>query len=224
MKNDEMLGVKGGGGPRAAGGLVVTSVTIRSVKVKTRRILEGNDEMSGMRGVGQPEDLSEVERMFRAERGGGNYGAGTKEKQAANYAAAKQREKERLELFELGLSKFKKNDIQGVPLLLPPSDPAPPSSVTPRPPSLRRNQPSLPPSEPALPPSVGPRPPSLRRNPPSLPPSDPALPPSAGTRSPIQSRCLPALCRSSALCSRIDRCVPGLGHFGRAGLPCPVCR
>lgn len=52
--------------------------------------------------------------MFRAERGGGNYGVGTKEKQAANYLAAKQREKERLELFELGLSKFKKGDIQGV--------------------------------------------------------------------------------------------------------------
>lgn len=61
----------------------------------------------------EAEDLTEVEKMFRAERGGGNYGAGTKEKQAANYAAAKQREKERLELFELGLSKFRKNDIQG---------------------------------------------------------------------------------------------------------------
>jgi hypothetical protein len=58
--------------------------------------------------------MTEAERLFKLERGGGNYGAGTKEMQAANYLAAKQREKERMELFEVALSKFKKNDIKGV--------------------------------------------------------------------------------------------------------------
>eukprot|EP00884_Botryococcus_braunii_P008581 jgi/Botrbrau1/17724/Bobra.0166s0146.1 len=85
-----------------------------AIKTRNGQVYMRMQKLYGDLSALEPEDLTEVEKMFRAERGGGNYGAGTKEKQAANYAAAKQREKERLELFELGLSKFKKNDIQGL--------------------------------------------------------------------------------------------------------------
>jgi hypothetical protein len=62
----------------------------------------------------QEEEMSEVERRFKRERGGGNYGIGTKELQAQNYAARKEAEQKRRELFDQALSKFKKNDIEGV--------------------------------------------------------------------------------------------------------------
>jgi tetratricopeptide (TPR) repeat protein len=54
----------------------------------------------------EAEELSDAERRFKAERGGGNYGAGTKEMQAANYAKAKALEAERVALFEGALKKY----------------------------------------------------------------------------------------------------------------------
>lgn len=55
-----------------------------------------------------------MERKFKRERGGGNYGLGTKELQAANYKARKEQEQRRRDIFDQALSKFKKNDIEGV--------------------------------------------------------------------------------------------------------------
>lgn len=60
----------------------------------------------------EEEELTEAERMFRAERGGGNYGAGTKEMQAKNYNARKEAERERRELFDEALKKFKAGKIE----------------------------------------------------------------------------------------------------------------
>ena len=58
--------------------------------------------------------MSSSEKQFKTERRGGNYGMGTKEMQAANYRARKETEGRRRELFDQALSKFKKNDIEGV--------------------------------------------------------------------------------------------------------------
>ena len=62
----------------------------------------------------QEEEVSSSEKQFKTERRGGNYGMGTKEMQAANYRARKETEARRRELFDQALSKFKKNDIEGV--------------------------------------------------------------------------------------------------------------
>lgn len=58
--------------------------------------------------------MSETEKQFRRERGGGNYGSGTKELQLQNFKAKQEREGKRKELFNLGLSKFNKKDVEGV--------------------------------------------------------------------------------------------------------------
>lgn len=62
----------------------------------------------------QEEELSEAEKRFKMERGGGNYGVGTKEMQEANYRQRKEQEKKRRELFDEALAKFKQNNIEGV--------------------------------------------------------------------------------------------------------------
>lgn len=61
----------------------------------------------------EDEVLTDSERRFRAERGGGNYGQGTKEMQAANYQRMKQQEKERVALFDQALGKYNKRDPEG---------------------------------------------------------------------------------------------------------------
>jgi hypothetical protein len=58
--------------------------------------------------------MSDIEKQFKAERGGGNYGVGTKEKQQANYFARKEAEERRRGLFDQALAKFKASDIEGV--------------------------------------------------------------------------------------------------------------
>jgi hypothetical protein len=55
----------------------------------------------------EEEELTEAEKQFKAERGGGNYGAGTKEMQERNYIARKEAERERREMFDDALTKFK---------------------------------------------------------------------------------------------------------------------
>jgi hypothetical protein len=70
--------------------------------------------LRGAKSGAQEEDVSAQEKQFKTERRGGNYGMGTKEMQAANYRARKAAEARRRELFDQALSKFKKNDIEGV--------------------------------------------------------------------------------------------------------------
>ncbi|GIL82008.1 hypothetical protein Vretimale_1567 [Volvox reticuliferus] len=53
-----------------------------------------------------------AEKMWKKERAGGNYGAGTKEIQARNYVQRKENERKRREMFDDALAKFKENDIQ----------------------------------------------------------------------------------------------------------------
>ena len=62
----------------------------------------------------QEEELTEAQKQWQNERRGGNYGMGTKEMQAKNYRNRKETEQKRRELFDIALSKFRKNDIQGV--------------------------------------------------------------------------------------------------------------
>ncbi|KAK9826931.1 hypothetical protein WJX74_000612 [Apatococcus lobatus] len=56
--------------------------------------------------------LSEQDKAFKNERGGGNYGAGTRALQEQNFMARQKREKMRKEMFEDALNKFRSNDIE----------------------------------------------------------------------------------------------------------------
>lgn len=60
----------------------------------------------------EEQELTEAEKMFKAERGGGNYGAGTKEIQSKNYVSRKEAERTRRELFDDSLVKFKAGKVE----------------------------------------------------------------------------------------------------------------
>lgn len=62
----------------------------------------------------QEQETSDTEKAFKKERGGGNYGEGTKELQIINYRKKKEREAKRESLFESGLDKFNSKDTKGV--------------------------------------------------------------------------------------------------------------
>lgn len=66
----------------------------------------------------QEVEESEAEANFKRERAGGNYGGGTKELQLMNFRKRQEQDKKRNGLFESGLDKFYKKDIQGVSDLL----------------------------------------------------------------------------------------------------------
>lgn len=70
--------------------------------------------------------MTEAQKLFKAEKAGGNYGSGTKEMQARNYEKRKQSEAKRESLFESALQKFNARDIEGVGLVYA-ADPIPPS-------------------------------------------------------------------------------------------------
>ncbi|EFJ43470.1 hypothetical protein VOLCADRAFT_76718 [Volvox carteri f. nagariensis] len=61
----------------------------------------------------EEDGVDAAEKMWKKERAGGNYGAGTKEIQARNYVQRKENERKRREMFDDALAKFKENDIQG---------------------------------------------------------------------------------------------------------------
>lgn len=58
--------------------------------------------------------MDEAEAQWRAERGGGNYGAGTKEMQERNYITKKEAERKRREVFNDGMQKFGSGKIEEV--------------------------------------------------------------------------------------------------------------
>ena len=60
----------------------------------------------------EPEELTDEERQFRAERAGGNYGGGTREMQERNYQTRREAEVARRELFDAALVKFKAGKIE----------------------------------------------------------------------------------------------------------------
>ncbi len=62
----------------------------------------------------QEEELTEAERMWKRERAGGNYGAGTKEVQQRNYIARKEAERKRREIFDDALAMFKQGKVEEV--------------------------------------------------------------------------------------------------------------
>lgn len=60
-----------------------------------------------------PLDFSNIDDSgFRSERAGGNYGAGTQEKQRANYAKVKEVEAKRLKMFDQAIGKFEARDFE----------------------------------------------------------------------------------------------------------------
>lgn len=81
------------------------------------RTRSGNVYMKIKRNFGdmsalEDDGLDETERKWKAERNGGNYGAGTKEMQARLYVQRKENERLRRELFDDALTKFKQGKIQ----------------------------------------------------------------------------------------------------------------
>ncbi len=62
----------------------------------------------------QEEQLTEAEKRFRKERGGGNYGLGTKEVQEKRYIERREAERKRRELFGDALALYKKGDLEEV--------------------------------------------------------------------------------------------------------------
>ena len=64
----------------------------------------------------QEEELTEAEKRFRKERGGGNYGLGTKEVQEKRYIERREAERKRRELFSDALAMYKKGDLEDVRL------------------------------------------------------------------------------------------------------------
>lgn len=62
----------------------------------------------------QDVEETEAEAQFRKERAGGNYGGGTKELQLMNFKKRQEQDARRNGLFESGLDKFYKKEIQGV--------------------------------------------------------------------------------------------------------------
>ena len=65
----------------------------------------------------QEEDLTEAEKRFKRERGGGNYGLGTKEVQEKRYIERREAERKRRELFSDALAMYKKGDLENVRLM-----------------------------------------------------------------------------------------------------------
>ena len=58
--------------------------------------------------------MTEAEKRFRKERGGGNYGLGTKEVQEKRYIERREAERKRRELFSDALAMYKKGDLENV--------------------------------------------------------------------------------------------------------------
>ncbi|KAI7844917.1 hypothetical protein COHA_001565 [Chlorella ohadii] len=88
-------------------GQVIYAIKTRNGQVYLR-LKRNFGDMSAL----EEEELTEAEKQFKAERGGGNYGAGTKEMQERNYIARKEAERKRRELFDDALAKFKKGKVE----------------------------------------------------------------------------------------------------------------
>lgn len=56
--------------------------------------------------------MSDTEKMWQKERAGGNVGLGTREIQRRNFLERKEKEKERIALFQTALNKFRNNKIE----------------------------------------------------------------------------------------------------------------
>jgi len=67
------------------------------------KFLKMNGDMTALEDDGS----SDAEKMFRAERAGGNVGAGTREVQTRNYIMRKELERKRREMFDDALKKFR---------------------------------------------------------------------------------------------------------------------
>lgn len=88
-------------------GQVMYAIRTRNGEVYLN-IKKNNGDLSVLEG----EDLDDVEAQWRAERGGGNYGAGTQEMQQRNYVSKKEAERKRREVFDDAMAKFKGGKIE----------------------------------------------------------------------------------------------------------------
>jgi hypothetical protein len=89
-------------------GQVMYAIKTRNGQVYLKMLKRGGD-MSFL----EEGEMTEAEKLFKAEKAGGNYGQGTKEMQARNYEKRKAQEAEREQLFESALQKFNSKDIEG---------------------------------------------------------------------------------------------------------------
>ena len=84
---------------------------IYAIRTRNGQVYLKLKKMYGDLSALEEEEISEDERMWRKEQSGGNVGYGTRQIQERNYLDRKQKEQERLELFEEALRKFKKGEI-----------------------------------------------------------------------------------------------------------------
>ncbi|GAB4815855.1 hypothetical protein N2152v2_002901 [Parachlorella kessleri] len=85
---------------------------VYAIKTRSGQVYLKLKKMGGDMTALEAEELSEEERLFKADRVGGNYGIGTKEMQERNYAARREAERTRRALFDEALAKFKKGKIE----------------------------------------------------------------------------------------------------------------
>lgn len=88
-------------------GQVIYAIKTRSGQVYLK-LKKNYGDMSAL----EEEEATGSEKMFKNERAGGNYGAGTKEMQQRNYLARREAERTRRELFNDALSKFKQGQVE----------------------------------------------------------------------------------------------------------------
>lgn len=81
--------------------------TIYAIKTRNGAVYLKLEKRNGDTSCFEEDDTSEAERMFKAERAGGNVGSGTREVQTRNYIMRKELERKRRELFDDALTKFR---------------------------------------------------------------------------------------------------------------------
>jgi len=88
-------------------GQVMYAIRTRNGEVYLN-IKDNGGDLTALEG----EDMDEIEAQWKAERGGGNYGAGTQEMQQRNYISKKEAERKRREIFDDAMAKFKTGKIE----------------------------------------------------------------------------------------------------------------
>lgn len=85
---------------------------IYAIRTRNGKVYLKIKRMYGDMSALEEEELTEEEKLWRQEQRGGNFGYGTRQIQQKNYLDRKQRERERMELFEEAIRKLKKGEIE----------------------------------------------------------------------------------------------------------------
>lgn len=84
---------------------------IYAIRTRNGKVYLKFKRMYGDMSALEDENMTEDERIWKREQAGGNVGYGTRQIQERNYLDKKQKEKERRELFEIGMKKFNEGNV-----------------------------------------------------------------------------------------------------------------